>query len=156
MHPRMTATATMIQENPFLIGDVYYPYEENPYSIHITKYVYSLKKSARDKIEELSNDYNILNLEEISNYLTINTEIVSILEEGVDYIKKHFGNNYERLTLSLIHDPEIANENNIVVDISTKLSTTEALKRLDDFDECWWLNKAEEIDDNLIFNLDFI
>ena len=156
MQQIITATATKLPENPFVFGNNYLRAADNRHSIPIPRYTSSLRKSVGDKIEEYSKYYDILNLKEISDYIVINTEVVDILEEAFVFLKRYFGNKFKKLTLRLVHDPEIINEKYLVVDISTKLSPLEALKKLDNFDENWWLDKVEEFDNNLIFNIDFI
>jgi hypothetical protein len=93
---------------------------------------------------------NIVNGEEISNFLNNHISIINYLYEAPDVIRGKFGD--VNLNLELVFDPEIeGDEGELFLNIETDLSPKEAVKKLDIIDEEWLLKRASE--DIGMFNL---
>jgi hypothetical protein len=71
----------------------------------------------------------------VDNFLQTHTELVLLLNEAYQELRKYFSS--EDLKLELVADPEIAGDQQLFVYIFTSLSVTDALKRFDEFDEQW-------------------
>jgi hypothetical protein len=90
----------------------------------------------------------------IGNFLQAHQELVSLLNEAYQELRKYFLS--ENLKLELVSDPEIAGEQQLFVYIFTSLSVTDALNKIDDFDDRWWLAQIDRANGLLNFNLRFV
>ena len=90
----------------------------------------------------------------VGNFLQVHQELGLLLNEAYQELRKYFSS--EDLKLELVTDPEIAGDQQLFVYISTSMQVTDALKRLDEFDEQWWLDRIDRADGLLNFNLRFV
>jgi hypothetical protein len=90
----------------------------------------------------------------VSNFLQAHQELISLLNEAYKELRKHFSS--EDLKLELVTDPEIAEDRQLFVYIFTSISVTDALRKLDEFDEQWWLEQVDRANGLLNFNLRFV
>jgi hypothetical protein len=90
----------------------------------------------------------------VGSFLQEHKELVSLLTEASKELRKYFST--EDFKLQLVSDPEIAGDQQLFVYISTSLSVTDALKKLDEFDEKWWLDRIDHANGLLNFNLRFV
>jgi hypothetical protein len=90
----------------------------------------------------------------VGSFIQEHKELVSLLTEAFKELRKYFPT--EDFKLQLVSDPEIAGEQQLFVYISTSLSVTDALKKLDKFDEKWWLDRIDRANGLLNFNLRFV
>jgi hypothetical protein len=102
----------------------------------------------------LQNGYILLKPSSVGNFLQENKELVSLLNEAYQELRKYFST--EDFKLELVTDAEIAGEKQLFVYVFTSLSVTDALKKFDEFDECWWLNRIARANGLLNFNLRFV
>ena len=89
---------------------------------------------------ELWNKYRLNKPFEILDFLSKNPEVKSFLFEAYDEIRKYFPEG--ELVLDIMEYPEDS-EPTLLVLIETQLSPDEALKRLDEFDKHWWLERVD-------------
>jgi hypothetical protein len=90
----------------------------------------------------------------VSNFLQAHQELISLLDEAYQELRKYFSS--EDFKLELVADPEIGDDRQLFVYIFTALSVTDALKQFDEFDEKWWLDKIDRANGLLNFNLRFV
>jgi hypothetical protein len=87
-------------------------------------------------------------------FLQEHQEIVSLLNDAYKEVRKYFAS--EDLKLDLVSDPEIAGDKQLFAYIFTALPVIDALKKLDEFDEQWWLDRVDRANGLLNFNLRFV
>jgi hypothetical protein len=105
-------------------------------------------------LEQSLNGYILLEPSSVSNFIQEHQELVSLLNEAYQEIKKYFPS--EDLRLELVSDPEIAEDQQLFIYVLTSLSATDALKKLDEFDGQWWLERIDRANGLLNFNLGFV
>jgi hypothetical protein len=105
-------------------------------------------------LSRLQNGYSLQQSSSVGSFLQEHQELISLLNEAYRELKKYFLS--EDLKLESISDPEIAGEQQLFVYISTSLSVTDALHKLDEFDEKWWLDRIDRANGLLNFNLRFV
>jgi hypothetical protein len=92
-------------------------------------------------IKLLKRAYSFYNESEIELHLCENPYLVSLLFKAYSRIMEFFLGS--RLILEVISNPEEDNDSQLVLYISTNLKPEIALKKLDEFDEQWWLNNLQ-------------
>jgi hypothetical protein len=90
----------------------------------------------------------------VGSFLQEHKELVSLLTEACKELRKYFST--EDFKLQVVSDPEIAGEKQLFVYVFTSLSVTDALKKIDEFDEQWWLDRIDRANGLLNFNLRFV
>ncbi|RLI75446.1 hypothetical protein DRP05_14820 [Archaeoglobales archaeon] len=102
------------------------------------------------ELMELEAKYTINDPIKTIKFLKENKDVFNILTtEAYDEIRKYFPN--EELILDVLTDPE-SDDQIMVLYINTKLKPQEALKKLKELDENWWLGKASR-NNNLCIHL---
>lgn len=91
---------------------------------------------------------------EIEKFLINYPFLVSFLQEAYGQIKTYFGESAQ-LILEVITDPEIAGAQELTIFIRTNLSSDEALQKLEQLDEGWWLDTAIDIREKLCIDIEF-
>ncbi len=94
-----------------------------------------------DRIRDLEKLYNMKQPGEIFEFFYENPDLVEVAIEAVTVLKHVFGTD-AGLTLELIRDPE-TDEQELFALIEVNLEPEEALKRLQEFDNAWLLDKEE-------------
>lgn len=105
-------------------------------------------------LSKLSNKYVLRKSLAVISFIEEHQELVYLLDEAYEEIRKYFSS--EDLRLELVSDPEIAEDQQLFVYIFTALPVTDALKKLDKFDEQWWLDRLDSANGLLNFNLRFV
>ncbi len=101
----------------------------------------SLKK--RHPFEALGSVYEFKEPDAVVEFLLGNAFLIGLLEEAYPNIAACFGQNF-LLKLELVYDPESGDGPELFGFVSTTLRPEEAMKRLDMFDEEWWLEKSSQ------------
>jgi hypothetical protein len=131
---------------------------DNDVRIDTVKKISYLRQDKKNKNNQLlswlQNGYILLKPSSVGNFLQEHKELVSLLNEAYQELRKYFST--EDLKLELVADAEIAEDRQLFVYIFTSLSVTDALDKLDEFDECWWLDRIERANGLLNFNLRFV
>ena len=92
--------------------------------------------------------YNI-----VQEYLNSNQLLYSILIEAANKIECFFPKS--SLFLEVISNPEEESDTHLVIFIKTNVPPTEAVEKLDQLDEEWFLNLPADIMKQLSINLEF-
>lgn len=103
----------------------------------------------------LSRNCNIINREEITDFLNNHINIIDCLYEAPDIIKEKFGE--VNLNLELSFDPEIEDDDGeLFLNIETDLNAKKAHEKLKEIDREWLLDKVNENIGKFNLNLEFI
>ena len=89
----------------------------------------------------------------VQEYLNSNQLLYPVLVEAVDKIECFFPGS--SLFLEVISNPEEENDTHLVIFIKTDMPPTEAVEKLDQLDEEWFLNLPVDIMEDLSINLEF-
>ena len=81
--------------------------------------------------------------------------MIDVVFESFSEISKYFQEHTPRL--SMVYDPENSDPSSseLAVNIQTSLEPLEALQKLDEFDENWWLDNVAEVDGAICFRLEY-
>ena len=90
--------------------------------------------------EQLAASYQIENPPEAEAFLKEYSSLIPLLREAVPQVRLIFGTDV-RLTLQVVHDPEVADESELTVYIHTNLPVEEAMDKLSRLDEEWFLDQ---------------
>lgn len=104
-------------------------------------------------LDKIYKKYMIDNKEEVSDFLYKHQELFFIILEAEKQIRKYFLN--DRLGLKIITDPEIANWENLMITIHTKLDVDQAFDQLKQLDNDWWLDVFAQVGNKLNIHIDF-
>lgn len=107
-----------------------------------------------DSLEQSINGYILPEPASAIDFLQEHQELVALLNESYNEIRKYFPS--EDLKLQLVSDREIAEDQQLFVYINTSTSVVDALKKLDEFDNHWWLERIDMVNGLLNFNLRFV
>ena len=110
----------------------------------------------RDKLDSLCSTYDLRNQEEILEYLNNHIFLVPFLLEIYGKILEYFP--YPKITLRVITDSEEDDDGitQLEIFIYTNLDPDEAVDRLDEFDEGWWLDASLRANGKLSIHLGFV
>lgn len=112
----------------------------------------SILKHPRAVMSELRQEYEIADEAEILAFLERHPEVVPLLLETRDAIRRYFGEDAVRLTMSFDYEwPE--EEPKLIAYILAPLGPHEALERLHQFDDDWWLKQTSETKALLLVSL---
>ena len=107
----------------------------------------------KHKIDFLSEIYVFRNSEDAYDFLGDNRQIVGLVAEARYKIREYFP--YEELFLDIITYPDSIGETKLVINISTTLSSDEAISKLDLFDENWWIDASEGYGTELCIQVEY-
>lgn len=106
-----------------------------------------------EKIETINKSFDLINSEEVNEYLMENPFIVGILLSGLKKIDEIFGND-TKIELEVINDPEATKKTSILFAyIITTLSPETVLNLLDRFDSEWYLEQSDDVLEILNFSI---
>jgi len=97
--------------------------------------------------------YSFRNLREVQRFLETHKFLAPLLIEAYFEIGKYFPN--PRVFLEVDTDPEEANDQQLVAFIAINCAPNEALRKLKQFDEDWWLDALDRAQKKLSINLEF-
>jgi hypothetical protein len=107
------------------------------------QFLYALKKS-----------YNMPNSSDVAIFLDRHLNLVDFLLESAKQIRIYFPS--EELSLEVVSDPETAGNEELFVYILTSLPAKDALEKLNEFDDQWFLDQLDLTDGLFNFNLRFV
>lgn len=90
---------------------------------------------------------------EVLDFINLHPFLAPLLFEVVGRIAQFFPE--PQLSLEVVSDFEFPDSSQLVLSIETTLSPDEALKRLDSFDDDWWLDTAREAEGRLCIDVEF-
>ncbi|MBC8265123.1 MAG: hypothetical protein H8E47_13495 [Anaerolineales bacterium] len=79
--------------------------------------------------------------------------LASLLLEAYYEIEKHFP--YSQVFLEVVTDPEEIDDYQLVASIATNFAPNEAVDRLEQFDEDWWLDALDRAQSKLCIDVEF-
>lgn len=88
----------------------------------------------------------------VQGFLTQHPHVKQLLHEAQEPLQRTFGKDVD-VSVTVINDPDIAPGELLVSSIQTSLPATQALARLNTFDETWWLDNAPCANGQLVFKL---
>lgn len=92
-------------------------------------------------IQALEQIYKFRNRDAVRAFLMEDPSATRLLSEAYGRIRKYFPDS--EIFMEVVTDPDFLCEKELVVSIVTDLSPREAIKRLDAFDEDWWLDASD-------------
>jgi hypothetical protein len=92
--------------------------------------------------------------EEVLWFLERYPFLVSLLLEAYEEIWNYFP--YSQVSLEVISDPEALDEYQLLASISTSLAPDEAIDKLEQFDESWWLDALDRVQSKLCIDVEFL
>lgn len=63
---------------------------------------------------------------------------------------------FSPLVLEVVTDPEVPDDEQLMMYISTEVDAEEALSRLNQLDEDWWLDALEQVEGKMCIDLEFV
>jgi hypothetical protein len=96
--------------------------------------------------------YEFRGTNHINDYLQSHSELINFLLESHYHFEKYFGTS-AKFELEVVHDPEAQHEQ-LIVYINTSLPVDEALIRLDQFDNDWFLDHIDWLNHLINFSLE--
>jgi len=113
----------------------------------------SILKQPQAVIRELKRDYQLSDEEEILAFLEHNPGVAPLLSDIRSNIRRFFGEDPVRL--DMFYDPEWPEDGpKLVVNIQTHFASHEALDRLHQFDNTWWIKRRKDIDAALMVSFE--
>ena len=116
----------------------------------------SLPIKSGDILEQIKKKYSIpeSNLSDVEQFLDKHQDIANLVLEAYNKIRDFFTS--ETLLLELISDISIEGGEELFVYIQTRLSVEEAVEKMNDFDEQWFLDQLSRTKGLFNFNLRFL
>jgi hypothetical protein len=113
----------------------------------------SILKHPRAVMSELSREYQIPDEEEILAFLERYPAVAPLLFDIRRNIRRFFDEDPVRL--DMFYDPEWPEDGpKLVVNIQTHSASHEALDRLHQFDDAWWIKRHDAIDAPLMVSFE--
>lgn len=110
-----------------------------------------LQVYSRDRLRSL---YSIEKLKVVDFFLTLNSFLVKLLFEACTVLRRFFPEEI----LSLVHriDPEVSNDEKLLLYVKTRSPVKETLELLDEFEEVWWIDNLNRANNKLLIDIEFI
>ncbi|PXF61753.1 MAG: hypothetical protein C4B59_02555 [Candidatus Methanogaster sp.] len=106
-------------------------------------------------LRKLEQHYIFRNQSEVMNFAVNNSSLLQPLHEAYDQIRNYFGESVQAV-LEVVTDPEFVEDQELVIYIRTDISPDEALKKLEQIDNAWWLDVPADARKKLCINVEFI
>jgi hypothetical protein len=113
----------------------------------------STVRVSQTEIGLLERLYTFRKREEVLWFLERYPFLVSLLLEAHYEIEKYF--SHSQICLEVVTDPEAMDDYQLAVFIVTKLGPDEAVDRLEQFDEGWWLDVLDQAQGMLCIDVEF-
>ena len=101
----------------------------------------------------LETQYRINDRDRIESFLRENVFLLDLL--GQIYTKTEKYICFSKIFLEVVADPESENDKQLVVSVLPDMDPVEADKRLDQFDDEWWLDQIDQTKGKLCITLEF-
>jgi hypothetical protein len=103
----------------------------------------------------LADYFDLRNAEAVNAYIAQHPELGDFLQESHRLLRRFFGAE-PGFVLEVVRDPETPAPSDLLfVNIRTAMPVDEAMARLDQFDENWYLDQVDSYGDLVNFNLEF-
>jgi hypothetical protein len=133
---------------------------KHPHKVNTSTYgeipVYPQSKDIAQDIEKLKQtyDFDLEQKEEIENFLRENQEVIQVLQEAKDQIKKCFPN--ETLYIEYEDGEEYEDGGELFLSIETRKDVKGALESLRNLKKGWWTDRRIKINSKLSIDVRFI
>lgn len=114
----------------------------------------SLTRTVEAQMKIIAEAYAIEDLEALRDYLRSHVDLVQVLELAHARIGEWFTDAEVALRVRAAHGDRGARRLHAL--IHTKLEPHEALGRLDEFDESWWLEASRSVEDRLLIDVEYV
>ncbi len=104
-------------------------------------------------LHELENLYTFRNPVAVRRFLLNHPHLIDLLLEAYPHLAQTFGQD-SHVALEVVRDPEVANWTQLVAYLVTSLPVDQALDKLDEFDDEWFLGQDDRVGDLFNFNLE--
>lgn len=102
-----------------------------------------------------ADSYELRNAADFAEYIASHPQLTGFLQASHRELRQLFGPEF-RFVLEVVRDPETSAPNAyLFVNIRTAMPMDEAMARLDQFDENWYLDQVNSFGDLVNFNLEF-
>lgn len=98
--------------------------------------------------------YTYRNPSEVARFLRAHPQVTATLAAAVPHLHEHFGADV-RVKLEVTRERETGDRRKLLARILTPLPVSEAVIRLDDFDDAWFLDQIRRVDGFLNFDISF-
>lgn len=105
--------------------------------------------------EYASKTYELRGKEEIEEFLSESRGLWALLYEIPGKVKKYFGED-EKLALRIFNNPECLGDKHLMVIIKTSKEVDEAMKCLDEFDDEWWIDRADDFIHSITVDTEYV
>jgi hypothetical protein len=105
-------------------------------------------------LKYISENYLFRNKKQVFAFIQENPYLIDLLVDAYQKIQYFFSSCTE-VFLQIVGEPESSNDKQLIAWISLSLNPDEAIARLDQFDEEWWLDEMERAQDKLCFTIEF-
>lgn len=106
----------------------------------------------QSRLSDLDNFYEYREKAQVKDYLVAHPTLINFLQDSYSQLYKYFGSK-TTYTLEIVHDPE--NTHKILfVYICTFLAVNQALSALNRFDDEWFLDQIDRLDNSINFNIE--
>lgn len=106
-------------------------------------------------LRKLEQHYIFRNRSEVMDFAVNNSFLLQPLHEAYEQIRNYFGESVQAV-LEVVADPEFFEDQELVIFIRTDLSPDDALKKLEQIDNEWWLDVPANVRKNLCIDVEFI
>lgn len=140
----------------------YFDIEHSSHNLHsllnLINYIYQDKTSSTyptSDLLSLERHYIFRNRSEVMGFAVNNSFLLQTLHEAYNQIRNYFGESVQAV-LEVVADPEFFEDQELVIFIRTDLSPDEALKKLEQIDNAWFLNVPADVRKKLCVTVEFI
>ncbi|MDQ1261953.1 MAG: hypothetical protein QG575_1134 [Euryarchaeota archaeon] len=101
----------------------------------------------------LNNKYTLKTAADVYDFIGNNPYLLPLLMEAYHRIRNYFPS--EILFLEVVTDPDEIGDKQLVIYICTDLSPRDAIDKLDQLDDNWWLNASDASDSKLLIQVEY-
>lgn len=109
---------------------------------------------ADERIGKLAHQYEFKNSPAVKEFIRKNEYLTELLLEARQRIPEHFGPDVS-VALDVIREPDTKNGGRLFVLILTTLRPKEAVSRLEELDQSWWLDVLSAARGKLTIDIDY-
>ncbi len=106
---------------------------------------------SRKRLQSL---YSIKEFQVVDFFLNHYPFLVQILIEAYDALRKFFPEDKLRLEYRI--DPEVSDDEKLLLYVETRAPVEETLEQLDEFEEEWWIDNLSRADNKLLIDVEFL
>ncbi|MDQ1312666.1 MAG: hypothetical protein QG605_1205 [Euryarchaeota archaeon] len=91
-------------------------------------------------IVAMARDYTLRRPEDVYDFLKEEPSAIALVSEAHGRIREHFPHG--EIFMEVLRDPGSPIERELLISISTSLPPSDAVRKLDAFDDSWWLGAS--------------